>query len=275
MLTHKLESSSLYFIKTASDIIDLIDKLKVALISNKPSPAEILDSIDEYETAIRCVDSSLSVFSGLAKKLELDYMTEFRKFSEIRRDYMTTIEDKKSRNVQMNTMGNFYDEEKILNEISIRNLESKDFVTLRMVIIDEIINPTNYSTLSIINNMDLFGDVLDRMDEIIRGVFNGLDEYISTFKIVIQEVRSLINDADFITAMTSSEHTVETDAYTSKICDVLMFVNKLSDYKNKVKKLYQIYLATESNYEIYDKAVHSYTSLVLESFFNADDVIKF
>ena len=129
-----------------------------------------------------------------------------------------------------------------------------------------------YSILALVNRFESERDLLKDMPTITSNEYLNMMQFFNTIKTGILELKNMCSDIDVFNTL--CENNDESEALINKAystiskCDIAIM-----SMKGKITKLFQTYQQLIWNYELYSKAVNTYTSYVLECFFN--DYSKF
>ena len=265
-----LEANALSFMNS----IKVIERLmkEVWELINVDKPSVLFNNIDDIEKIVRQIEFNVIIMDQVSKALVNDFRTSVSELKERRRILLEKIAERKATGVQMNTNGNFFSEDNLLSEIALEL--SNESPTWRNIKVDHIIHPHEYSTLSIVNNLDLLGDVLEELDDI---VVNGFETmiHLDRIKSYLLEIKSKLSDTEFISTMTSDIWTDDCVAERNWLVNRLDVVTTVIDTDNMIKTLFRTFVALYNNFNIYENAVDSYVSLALECFFNKDTYYEF
>lgn len=263
-----IESLSLSIIKYIDDILLSLGNC-VEHFGSSSTPDVLVDKLPYIKQCVKEIDRTIAVLPQNMQSLYSEYNTLFNTLSSNRNDLICKINEREAKNIQMNTMGDMYSDDNILDEISIA-LDDVYASNLSNVRIDPIIDPHEYSVLGVINKFQNEKMLLSDLNKLISDTLNEFGELINTFKQNILNVKSMIDDGEVIEKLLEND----TETYNQILNNINGCTVRLNQYRNKTKLMFRIYKSLVSNYGIYSEAVNKYTSLALECFFNKDSDVE-
>lgn len=263
-MTQSIENSTLSLIKYIDDITRSIDSC-VEIFGKSSTPNSLVEYIPCIEQCVKEIDKTVVMIPGEIQTLITLYKGLFSSLEETRNSLVCKINERKAKEIQMNTNGNLYNEDNLFNEIviSIDDFAPKSILDVR---IDTIIDPNKYSILSIVNQFNNEKSLLSDLQGLIVNKLSDSYTIINTFKENLLKVKSMLNDGEVINQLLEGNVTT----YNTLLAGINGTTFSLTRLRNSLKLIFKIYKALIANYGIYSEAINQYTSLVLESFFNSN-----
>lgn len=257
-----IEDVSISIIKYIDDILLSLETC-VEMFGDSSTPSALVDKMQYIEQSVKEIDKTITVLQLNLKELHSRYAGLFKDLKYNRNSLICKINERKEKNIQMNTMGDMYDSDRIIDDISIviNDVYPNSISDVR---IDPIINPQDYSVLSLVNKFQNEKMLLDDLERIILSDINSNGEVSNIFKENILNVKSMINDGDIINRLLEDD--IET--YNSLLERINGCTTRLHRMKKSIKLIFRIYKSLLNNYNIYEQAIVKYTDLALESVFN-------
>lgn len=228
-------------------------------------PSQLIDQLDDIKKLIEKINASIRITDVTLQALYQEYNSYYVMLGEMRLQLSSKVEHRNSLEVQPNTMGSLYNEERLLVDICINKDVTID-CSVNQIYMDVIYDISKYSYLSIVNKMMSELSLAKDIYDITSCEFTKGASCISSLVATIYAFKEYVTSGTNIDLM--CEDDPEAYAFIKKMLQNLTIEAQVSQFKKAVTKLFQVYNSIKSNYEIYVQAVSGYTSLVLESFFN-------
>lgn len=248
-----VKDTSLAFIVNIDEELKIIQKLYESL-NTTTSPGMFLEKLPEYKEMINRLDSKLSI-----DKHGLIYLT----FA-----YRTHIESKKARFFQLkdmirqrtnspnqlNTNFTFYDEENQLSKKNYAGFEEDPSMYSMISIVKRIMNAEQ-------DYLYYFEQFINNMDEMHRMYANAQGFMLT--------IKSTLEDQSFVTKFTSEYLSASAESELLRLQrEFKNMMNTIGKAKTWITDLFRMYNAQERDYQIYEKVVEKFESVVLESHFS-------
>lgn len=259
-----IEDYTLSMIKYIDDITISIGDC-IELFGKSSTPSMLVDNIHGIENAIKNIDRTIVMMPSCIQKLQGLYKIFFSTLASTRNNLICKINERKSKDIQMNTNGNLYNEDNLINDIGFA-IDKFGIMDINNIEIDQIIDPEKYSILGIVSLFNNERVTLSELHDLIsRNLTENLTS-LNSYKENISNFKSLINDGEIINKLLEDD----TSTYNMLLEKVKGYNYRLNKIRGDLKLIFKIYKALINNYGIYTTAINQYTSLVLESFFNTN-----
>lgn len=267
-MSQSIETLSISIIKFIDDIL-LSRENCIELFGESSKPSMLVDVLPRMDQFVKQIDHTIAVLPSHIQSLGDCYTEFFKSLADNRNSLICRINERKASNTQMNTMGDMYDEDNLINEITFDVLDDAP-ISLSSIRIDPIIDPHQYSVLGVINLFQNETFALADLENAIKSYIKESAVVIDTFKKNILNLKSMVADGGVVSKL------LEDDIPTYN--NILAMINDCSSnivlLRSRIKLMFRIYKALIANYGIYNAAVTKYTSLALESVFNAQFPIE-
>ena len=229
-----------------------------SIIESANNPSALIEKIDVLQKNLDKIQKTVSVMMMHVQSLRARYKESMCCIFFMKEDMLTRIAERKSKDVQMNTMASVYEEGNYITDFTVHMDEFYDdnydynIMDLNM---DTVIDPHEYSVLSLVNKMDSDNKILLFIENVTTYTFDKLYE-ILTFvnSTIISIIGDFLNGEYLETLCTNSQESMD----RLNVLKSHFQRNTINCYKEKVSKIFNIYLEIAHNYSIYDKAVNSY-----------------
>lgn len=257
-MSQTIENLSISIIKYMDDIKISIDKC-MELFKKTNKPSELVDMIDTIQIHVKEIDKTVVVLPSLISNIQSAYTDALKSIEDNRNSLICKINDRKASEVQMNTIGDMYDENNLLTDISI-GLDNDIQPSIDNIRIDQIIDPKYYSVLSVVNQFLNEKMLISDLKTLISYTLSDFYKFTIKYKNQILELKSALVDGETISKLLEDDE-MESEYLAKLICNNMSF----RSYRDKVKTIFNIYNSMIVNYGIYNTAVSKYTSFALES----------
>jgi len=254
----------------------------ISLINHVTSMQSILTDMNR-ETAGLDVDitTKIDAISGAMKEVDPMMMCtieEFKHFSKYllslnkslqvkRFNLINEIDKRRNTEIQMNTNGELYNEDDLITDISF-NLNGEELSGIHQVQMKQMTDVKDYSILALVTKFENEDELLENLYTLTEAVCKTTSEAIMRAKDCITTTKKKTEDSEFISKVCGNDYEDVKDDIHTFVDTANASINHVSFVKTLVIKLFQIYQELLHNYQIYDKAIASYTSFALECFFN-------
>lgn len=251
-MNDKVKDVSLSFITNIDEELKLLEEL-ITTFSNVVHPGDFLEKLPEYRTMIERLDSKISVNKNNITYLTSEYKSRINQVKAILSQYQTQLKDRICSNDQMNTNVTFYDEENLLSKSGYRDYEKEPAMYSMLAIVKRILNdePDNIESIEmLLNDMtSLYKWYIDAQTFMLR-------------------VKCLLNDQNFIKRFATEYMSAEGETTLRELSGYFHRIRiVLKDARKQVTKIFQMFNAQESDYEIYQTVVNRFNQKALESYF--------
>lgn len=241
------------------------------------TPMDIFNKIENIQKIAPQLDA---IISKIEHRIRMAIAESENLLNQIRQQHtamMSSISERENMDVPVNTSDILYDKNQLMKDIVIREgfqQETMDTITIRNILIDEIVDPKDYSIVAIINRISMFNTIIDVMSGVVNREYMHIVDLIKTVKIKLLDLREIINSGDCMDALASQTWDSTNRGYKLRISDAFsksdVFISLRKDYIN----LFQVLNAMNDDMIIFQKAVGHYTNIATESFFNANSVYR-
>jgi len=255
--TSTTEALSLFLIQSLQRAIENARSTMVFLDPNLP-PSEVLSLSDRFLRVLNTMDGSVTLAKSTIAQLRDGYKTDITRYESMRNAMICRVNDRKITGAALNTNAELYDGENLLYGICIMNPFA----------IQEITQPSQYSVLSIYKKLSSEAEyqLITGLKEKTFELLLEVDEYLQVFKNAILSYRRLIGSPQFMTKMSTDISTPECVGYIKTMQNSMTdLITKMEGLRKRIMDIFQVYLAMEKNYSIYEKAIDALTSIALES----------
>lgn len=252
-MINEVKDISLYFITSSDEEQKILNEIYTAL-DRVVKPGEFLEKIPDYRDAITKIDSRISVAKTRIQHLVSAYHTRLDQVKAMLSQYQSQIEKRILDPNQLNTNVTFYDEENQLSKSEYSGYEEEASEYSMLAIVKRILNDEP-------ENIEYLEKFLQEIDSVYKWYINAQSHML--------RAKLMLNDNEFISLFTSEFMSSEGE---EKIRELKRFINStqinLSQSKDRITKLFQMFNAQESDYEIYARVVERFNSVALESYFS-------
>ena len=249
-------------LKDVSEYNDVLTKIKELPLRTRLD--SLIDNSEELKQKLTKISKALPlIYQGL-KDLKYLYQNEDLQCQTLREVLLEEIDKREKKDLQLNTMASLYNEENLMTDITVP-ISSDDF-SVQSIRMDQIIDPKDYSCWAIVKKFESENSTISLIfklfqrsfDTSISAVLNSIDR--------VTELRSRYEDGEIAVKLADPD---TPDSESMRLFDdFFLGIWHLVDVFKEVKKIFQISMEIQHNFEIYTKAVKSYTSITLESVFN-------
>lgn len=261
---------------TAITFITYIDTMQEKLkciydeinkVSNIP---EVIDHIDDIRKIVISLDQYNMLSIRTCMQLLYECKAKFSTLYSLRQVLLERISNKNSAGMQTDITTSFYDESCLIHHIDVSKCVTNKPIQIDDIIVNPLDNPKDYSCVALINRFVSEGPLLTHITQICTSEFNRIIEGMNgPIRNSITELKNVNDSINFIESILANN-----DKANEFIKQIDQFISKnikeLINVKNAVTKIHQLCIILTENYAIYDKAVTSYTTLTMESFFDKD-----
>ena len=180
MMSQTIENLSISIIKYMDDIKISIDKC-MELFKKTDKPSELVDMINTIQIHVKEIDKTVVVLPSLISNIQSAYTDALKSSEDNRNSLICKINDRKASEVQMNTIGDMYDENNLLTEISI-GLDNDIQPSIDNIRIDQIIDPKYYDY----NNVMKYCAEKTLVHELLHCKYNWCNSLLGLFYIILQ-----------------------------------------------------------------------------------------
>lgn len=230
---------------------------------------DILEKIDIISNAMNEVEPTL-MCSIEELKFFTRYLLSVNKSLQVKRfDMINQIDKRRNTEIQMNTMGEMYNEDELIKDIQF-NFDGETPSGVYQINMKQMEDVKDYSVLALVSKFEKEDTLLEDLYAITEAEAKNFTEIIMKAKTDITSAKRSCNDNEFISRVCNMDHddekaATELGAFLASATQSSLHINHIN---GKLIKLFQVYQELIHNYQIYDKAIASYTSFALECFFN-------
>lgn len=256
------DDQAISLINNMTNMINIGEELS-CILNKMTKPSDIIENMGELEKKIDKIQKTVSVMMMEASSLKTFYKNSLTMIFDLKMQMQNKILERKSTDVQMNFTSSVYEEGNYITDFIISNyiMSSGEVSDIQM---DTIIDPKDYSTLSLVNRMNSDDDVLSFIGNTTVEFFDELYNKLVDINRYIFTILGDFHNTEFIENLCMDESNA-----VGKYIDISgLSLIYITSCKEKVSKIFNIYMELRHNYEIYQKAVDKYVSLALECFFN-------
>ena len=222
----------------------------------------ISDAMKEVEPTLMCSIEELKFFTR--------YLLSLNKSLQVKRfDMINQIDKRRNTEIQMNTMGEMYSEDELIKDIQF-NFNGETPSGVYQINMKQMEDVKDYSVLALVSKFEKEETLLEDLYTITEAEAKNFTEIIMKAKSDITSAKNSCEDSEFISKVCNgdmNDDAVKTDLNAFFACATQSSLH-INHINGKLIKLFQIYQELIHNYQIYDKAITSYTSFALECFFN-------
>jgi hypothetical protein len=198
--------------------------------------------------------------------LSISYKETCNQYKQLQSDLVNRVNVRKSQDIQPNTNVEIYDPENLLFEFKSDPKSHEEIPSIRNVV--EINKLEEYTVLSVINrltnveplNIDMIGETV----AVLQNRF--LTSPVVNVRLIILRIKDLLNSDTYMSVMSSDICNEDCAKAISTLKQaILVILNHYQELRQEYNLVFQIFVAVESNYTVYQKAVDSYCSFALES----------
>lgn len=261
-------------LKYIGDIRESYTTIMNYIPDNTMPPSDLIDRLDDIANEMKKIDATVSVLPNVLNAVRNMFNNEFRLLTDKRRALMEQIAVRKMQNTQMNTNSILYNEECPLKDIyfSYDNMKSPG---LRNLCSDEVIEPSDYSVYNLVKKFQNEGNIMETLSETFSTEWDRISATVDSVKSSVLSFRTMMNDGEFMRTLSQDDAEANQAKKAAVNTIVSMKAYELVENQRKVTQMFQTILDLDSNYEIYQKAVDSYTSITLESLLDGDAGYEF
>ena len=234
------------------------------------------DMIDKLGCICKCtksIDQLLMVVRSELQFFEKYNIGVIKALLTRRQELFETIQKRRETEVQMNTMGQMYDESNLITQFDIIPCNDAECSIDARVHMTELTESKDYSVLSIVKRFES-ENILYDIEELTRLECNRLNTKFNDMMSNIQQMRDMCSDSTFY--MCVSEDDNECKQKLSNLENMVVRCDMFISYaKHIIPKMFRMYQELLHNYDVYSKAVDTYTSFALECFFNSHSQYEF
>lgn len=241
------------------------------------TPMDIFNKIEDIQKITPQLDAVVSKIEHCIRMVKVESKNLLSQIRQQHTAMMSSISERENMEVPVNTSDILYDENQLMKDIVIGggfHQETMDTITIRNILVDELVDPKDYSIVAITNRISMFSTIIDVMSGVITREYMNNTNLIKTVKIKLLDLREIINSGDCMDALASQTWDSTNRGFRSRISDAFyksdIFISLRKDYIN----LFQVLNAMIDDMIIFQKAVGYYTSIATESFFNANSVYR-
>lgn len=261
-------------LKYIGDIRESYTTIMNYIPDNTMPPSDLIDRLDDIANEMKKIDATVSVLPNVLNAVRNMFNNEFRLLTDKRRALMEQIAVRKMQNTQMNTNSILYNEECLLKDIyfSYDNMKSPG---LRNLCSDEVIEPSDYSVYNLVKKFQNEGNIMETLSETFSTEWDRISATVDSVKSSVLSFRTMMNDGEFMRTLSQDDAEANQAKKAAVNTIVSMKAYELVENQRKITQMFQTILDLDSNYEIYQKAVDSYTSITLESLLDGDAGYEF
>ena len=222
----------------------------------------IANAMNEVEPTLMCSIEELKFFTR--------YLLSVNKSLQVKRfDMINQIDKRRNTEIQMNTMGEMYNEDELIKDIQF-NFDGETPSGVYQINMKQMEDVKDYSVLALVSKFEKEDTLLEDLYAITEAEAKNFTEIIMKAKTDITSAKRSCDDNEFISRVCNMDHddekvATELGAFLASATQSSLHINHIN---GKLIKLFQVYQELIHNYQIYDKAIASYTSFALECFFN-------
>ena len=227
------------------------------------------EHVKKADQLVMLIQSELQFFTKYCLSLNNSLIT-------LRNDLLAKIASRYATQVQMNTSAELYDEANLITKIElvVQPVESKSKI-VSGVSMTQLTDVKDYSVLSIVKQFESEINLLLNIKNMVHIDCCEMTTHFMQVRGHISEIKKICTDNDTVTCI-CGEDMYDGDkclgTIQSNIMNSLVFV---SEYKHAIMKIFQLYQELIHNYDVYMKAIDTYTSFTLECFFDPDANYEF
>lgn len=232
--------------------------------------SEMINEISMIEDCIKTISPKVMLSLEETKSFMKYLCTMNETLRTIRDHNLNVIDKRRNTEVQMNTMGEMYDEENLITDISV-SIKDKSALSVWQVSMETVEDTKEYSILSLITRYEneAESELLEDICSITKSECVSVSGKLSSVKEKINALKNICTDTEFISMICDGSDSNEVKVKIGDVCtninECILSLNSITD---TVKRLFQIYQELIHNNKIYSKAITTYTSFTLECFFN-------
>ena len=270
--------------KNYMELLDLLStyikesEVRVEKIRRSATPMDVFNMLEDIQKIAPQLDGVASKIESVLRrsKEETDFL-----LNQIRQQYtvmMSKISERENMEVPVNTSCILYNEDQLMKDIVIgREFQFEgtlDSMNIRDILIDEIVDPKDYSIVSIINRISMFSTIIDAMIHVVTKEYLHSADIIKSLKNSLLDLREIINSGDCMDALACHVWNDINKGFKARIIDAFRKSDHIFSIRKDYIHQFQVLNAMNDNMEIFQRAVGIYGNTVTESFFNPDSVYQ-
>jgi hypothetical protein len=255
-------------IKSIHGIIYEVRQGEIALDKYyKDKPHTFIDKLNDIDEVFKKVES-LVMHSMLEAKSFKQYCdSNMNALLALRQTMLNEIDKRRNTEVQMNILGEVYDEENLMMNFSV-DINGDEYIgDIFKVKMNQLTDPKDYSIVNVINRFESEETLLDDIKNATQSECKFILDRLEYVKHKVTEIRSKCNDTEFVDRLCEDGEDAKSEisAFINNIFDCSACLDAVEQH---ITYLFQVYQELVHNYKVYAKTVDIYISFALECFFN-------
>ena len=227
------------------------------------------DAIDKVECICGCIkriEQLLMVIRNELQLFEKIYITVVRTVVTKRGELLSEIQKRREMKVQPNITDNLYSESEHIMHFDTKPCDDNGCSIDKCVMMKELMEPKDYSILALISRFES-EQILQTIEEATRYECVKMKRMYDRTLNNVSVIKNMCNDPEFYMHICDGDD--DSNKQISTLEEICINCDAFASYtKHAVTKIFQIYQELLHNYDMYSKAVQSYTSFAVECFFN-------
>ena len=260
------EANIVSLLNNVKNIHGIIYEARQNEVEYKNKPCELIDKLNDIDDGFKRIESII-MHCILEMKCFKQYCdTNMASLMTLRNTMLNEIDKRRNTEVQMNILGEVYDEENLVTNFSII-LNGDEVNGVHKIKMDQITDPKEYSIVNMVNRFESEETLLEDIKTATQFETSSLLERLELVKSKVKDVRNRCSDTEFVNMLCGDKDEVidELRAFYNDMCECSASINT---FEGRATQLFQIYQELIHNYKVYANVVDIYISFALECFFN-------